>query len=75
MGAGMVYFGLLWFLLVIIIWALAIGGMIFWIIMLVDVAKRKFPKGDDKTVWILIVALAGLIGAIIYYFMIKKKSK
>ena len=71
----MVYFGLLWFLLVIIIWALAIGGMIFWIIMLVDVAKRKFPKGDDKTVWILIVALAGLIGAIIYYFMIKKKSK
>ena len=50
------------------------GGMIFWIYMLVDVAKREFPKPDDKTVWILVVALTGVIGALIYYFAIKRPA-
>jgi len=59
----------------LIIFGLAIGAMIFWIMMLVDVTKRKFPKKEDKTVWVLVVALTGVIGALIYYFIAKKKGK
>ena len=62
---------LLWFLWL----AVMIGAVVFWIVMIVDVIQRKFPKKDDKTLWILIVVLAGVIGAIVYYFMVKKKEK
>lgn len=43
--------------------------------MIVDVAKRKFKDENDKVVWILIVVLTGIIGALIYYFVIKRKDK
>lgn len=43
--------------------------------MLIDVAKRNFKKENDKIVWIIIVVLAGIIGALIYYFIIKKPDK
>ena len=43
--------------------------------MLVDAATRKFKEGNDKIAWILVVIFAGIIGALIYYFVIYKKSK
>ena len=55
--------------------AIAIGGTILWIFMLVDAAKRKFPKSDDRLIWILIIVLTGVIGAIVYYFVVKQKDK
>ena len=70
-GAFVFFFFLLWFALFIV----GILGLIFWIFMLVDVIKRDFKKENDKLLWILIVVLTGLIGAIIYYFMVKRKDK
>lgn len=55
--------------------AIAVLGFVFWILMLVDAAKRIFPQENDKVVWILVIVLAGVIGAIIYYFVIKAKDK
>jgi hypothetical protein len=73
-AAGAMFGGL--FLIIFIIWLLVIIGIIllfiFWIFMIVDVAKRDFKKENDKIVWILVVVLASYIGAIIYYFVIKK---
>lgn len=72
-------FGLTMFVFMAIFWVfwmtLVVGSMVFWISMLVDVAKRDFPKSEDKTVWILVVALAGVIGALIYYFAVKRPAK
>jgi|SRR3989344_3680395 len=48
---------------------------VFWIIMIVDVATRKFKEGNDKIVWILVVILASWIGALIYYFVVYMKHK
>jgi hypothetical protein len=44
----------------------------FWIWMIIDCAKRNFKKDNDKIVWILILIFTGVIGAIIYYFVVKK---
>lgn len=63
----------LFVLLGIIVLGLIIWAIIFWILMLIDCAKRKFKGDIDKVVWILIIIFVGIIGAIIYYFVIKKK--
>lgn len=52
--------------------ALAVGGTIFWVFKIVEVAKipehQYRAAGSDKTTWILVVALAGAIGALIWQF-------
>ncbi len=62
----------LWMLLIFLFWlgimVFAIGGGILWIFMLIDVMKRDFVRSDDKTLWILVLVFAGVIGAIIYYY-------
>lgn len=71
--------GGIFILFLMLIWlmffVLAIIAFVFWIFMIVDVAKRKFKDENDKVVWILIVVLTGIIGALIYYFVIKRKDK
>ncbi|MFC1656689.1 PLDc N-terminal domain-containing protein [Patescibacteria group bacterium] len=61
----------------LIIWGLimilSIFLFIFWIMMIIDVAKRENWKDDsEKTLWLLIVILVGYLGAIIYYFALKR---
>ena len=68
----------LWLIFIIIWLIFFVGGMLlfaFWVWMIVDVAKRDFKDKDDKILWVLVVVLAGFIGAIIYYFMVKRKDK
>jgi hypothetical protein len=55
----------------IILLLLFILAFIFWILMLIDAAKRKMNEGE-KVAWILIVIFLGIIGAIIYYFVVKQ---
>ena len=65
--------------LFIFIWiaAMALGvlSLILWIFMIVDAAKRNFKQENDKIMWILIIILTGIIGALIYYFVIKRPNK
>lgn len=70
-GLGVVLVAILFWLLWI---TLIIGGLVFWVMMLVDAAKREYPKSDDRVVWILVVAIAGVVGAIIYYFAVKRPA-
>jgi TctA family transporter len=67
-GSFFLIFFIIWFVMIIACLLL----FILWIFMIIDVAKREFKKENDKIVWILVVVLAGFIGAIIYYFAIKK---
>lgn len=67
MAGTMIFMGLAWIAGII--------GLIFWIFMLIDAVKRKYKKDDDKIIWILVVVLAGIIGAIIYYFAVKRENK
>jgi hypothetical protein len=62
-------------LLILIIIAIIVFALIFWIIMLVDSIKHKYKDKDDKIIWVLVIALLGIIGAIIYYFVVKIEDK
>jgi hypothetical protein len=70
-GGGMVVFVCLFEL---VLFALGIAGMIFWIFQIIDVAKRQFPDPNSKTVWLLIVILLGVIGALVYHFVGKQQG-
>lgn len=72
--AGTFFIAVIWLFITAAI-ALSILSFVFWIFMIIDVAKRKFKQNTDKVVWILVVILAGVIGAAIYYFVVKRKDK
>jgi len=72
MIAAWIGLGILGMLLFMVIPVLA---SIFWIWMIVDCATRNFKSKSDKMIWVLIIILAHIIGAFIYYFVIKRKEK
>ncbi|MDQ2798784.1 MAG: PLDc N-terminal domain-containing protein [Armatimonadota bacterium] len=47
---------------------LALASFVFWIVELIDVARREFRDSNTKLVWLLVVVLAHGLGALIYYF-------
>lgn len=66
-----------------LVWAfmflLIIGSIVFWIIMLIDCVGRDDkdfpnPSQNTKLIWILVLILGGQIGAIIYYFVVKRAA-
>ncbi len=65
-------FGILFFLPLFLI---GILGFVFWLITLIDSATRKFKNSSDKIVWVLVIVLTGLIGSLIYYFVVYSKDK
>ncbi|MBI2558042.1 PLDc_N domain-containing protein [Candidatus Woesearchaeota archaeon] len=48
---------------------------VFWLWMLADCLKRDFKKDVEKIVWILVLIFLHLLGAIIYYFVVKIPNK
>ena len=70
-GGFFLFVFLMWFLL----FAIGITSLVFWIFMIVDVAKRNFKQENDKILWLLVVILAGAIGGLVYYFVIKRPDK
>ncbi|MFH1331872.1 MAG: PLD nuclease N-terminal domain-containing protein [archaeon] len=67
-GIGWGVFGVF----VTILWILA---FVFWIWMLVDVVTRRFDDNIEKLVWVLVIIFANIIGALIYYFIIKAGNR
>ena len=54
-----------------------IGSMVYWIVALVEILRipdLQFRGADaDKTLWALVVALTGIIGALIWRFSKRKQ--
>ena len=50
-------------------------GTLFWIWMIIDCATRESSQGNDKIVWILVIILTNVIGALIYFFVRKLGRK
>lgn len=50
--------------------ALGIWAMVFWIMMIVHAAKHDV---ESKAMWIILMVFTGIVGALIYYFSVKRK--
>ena len=48
---------------------------IFWIVEIIDVARREFPASGTKVGWVLVVVLLGCLGAIVYFLFGKSQGK
>jgi len=48
---------------------------VFWLWMLVDCLKRDFKKDYEKVVWVLVMIFLHVLGALIYYFVVKISDK
>ncbi len=46
----------------------------FWIIELVDAARRQFFDQTVKVVWLLVIFFTHFVGAALYYFVGKKQG-
>ena len=69
-GAGLlVAFGALY--LIVIVLALA---SVIWVIYDVLANQKKMPDGE-KILWIIVALLLGIIGAIVYYLVVKRSGK
>jgi hypothetical protein len=53
---------------------IGILGTVFWIWMLIDCATKESSQGNDKIVWIIVIALTHLIGAAIY-FLVRRPTR
>ena len=70
--ASLIGVGLAALFFVLIIIAISVFIFVFWISMIIDCVKRKFKDDSSKILWILILIFLGILGAIIYYFVVKK---
>ena len=61
-------------LMILLMIVLPILASIFWVWMIIDCATRTFKNKADKIVWILVIILTHIIGAFIYYLVIKRKN-
>jgi len=50
--------------------ALGIWATVFWIMMIVHAAKYNV---ENKAMWIILMVFTGIVGALIYYFVVKRK--
>jgi hypothetical protein len=66
--------GIIGIFLMLIFIGLSVFFFIFWILMIIDCVKRKFKEENDKIIWVIVIIFAGIIGAAIYYFVVKNKK-
>lgn len=67
--------GLIGTFFILLMMGIFFAAFVFWILMLIDCVKRKFKKDTEKIVWVLVIIYTGIIGALIYYFIVKNKGK
>lgn len=73
----MVLFLGMW-LLMLVFWAvmmlLVMVSFALWLMMFIDCIQRNFPDPNQKLLWVVILLVAGVLGALIYYLMIKRPA-
>ncbi len=71
--------GLMELSLILPLMILGVLGFVFWLWMLIDCLKRpddEFTIGGNyaKLIWVLVIVFVGFIGALIYYFLVKRRG-
>ena len=58
--------GMFELLIIVAMLAGAFGAFVLWVWTLIDCIKNEPSQGSDRIMWVLIIALANWIGALIY---------
>jgi NADH:ubiquinone oxidoreductase subunit 5 (subunit L)/multisubunit Na+/H+ antiporter MnhA subunit len=77
-GAAIAGLAVVWVCVIVVACLVGVFLFVVWLIMLIDCARRSntdFPNATESTkiMWLLIIILTSGIGAIIYYFMVRRK--
>lgn len=60
---------------ILVLGAVVIASMVFWIWMLIDCATNEPSEGNDKIIWILILIFTHWLGALIYLCVRRPERK
>jgi hypothetical protein len=55
---------------IIVLGIIGIASFVFWLLMFIHAVSKPI---ENKALWIVILIFTGAIGAIVYYFVVKKK--
>lgn len=66
-------FAVLMMFLMLLLFVAAIALFVFWVLMIIDCAKRKNLSDSERVVWILVLVFLQALGALIYYLAVKRK--
>lgn len=59
----------------LMIMVVAAGGMTLWIWTLIDCIKNEPSEGNDKVVWVVVIAVMNWLGALIYLIVRRPQRK
>lgn len=63
-------------LLMIPFWfSIVVGLMVLWIWVLIDCIKNESIEGNERIVWVVVIAVTHWIGAIIYLIVRRPQRK
>ena len=66
---GILFF---WFIVACAVFA----GAIFWVWMFIDcLSREKYDEQNDKLIWVIVMLFASIFGAILYFFIVRRKLK
>ncbi|MBW2964616.1 PLDc N-terminal domain-containing protein [Candidatus Woesearchaeota archaeon] len=61
-----------WFIILILVFT----GIIFWLWMFIDcLVREEFEGPNDKIVWIVVLLFTSLLGAVLYFFLVRRKFR
>ncbi len=66
------FVGLSFFAFMAVMALFSIGALILWIWAIIDCLTRTSLKTEEKILWILVLLFTHWIGAIVYYFVVKR---
>ena len=52
---------------------IGVGGLVLWIWTLLDCINNESDQGNEKVVWVIVIAVTQLIGALIYLIVRRPK--
>ena len=63
-------------LLIVLLWLLFVAGFLtLWIWTLIDCIRNEPAEGNDRIVWVVVIAVANWVGALIYLIVRQPQRK
>ena len=63
------------FIIILMFLIIVLGGFVLWIWTLIDCINNGSDEGNERIIWVVVIAAAQLIGALIYLIFRRPKRK